>query len=226
MIMKRLLTGVLIAALAPWCFSAEQKASVETEIKAAPYRVGQWLPSDRFFLEQWMGKLIRETDAVKAGKPLLPVIQEFKDMIEGDPEIYMLFHQMFTQIPRKGPFANDPVGKPQIRDYQHMLQLMNHIMTMAPEFNKTGLVGFPINAILDWPMGTPAGTSAFLNEKVNRQLKKILDQWAVFLGSADSLYVLGNDPESGWFGRDAMAAMPTFAEDFQCNPKLHMKGSM
>ncbi|MDD4736365.1 MAG: phosphatidylserine decarboxylase family protein [Kiritimatiellae bacterium] len=165
-----------------------------------------------------MAKLIKETDAVKAGAPLLPVIQEFKDLIESDPEIYMLFHQMFTQLPRKAPFAADPTGKSQIRDYQHMLQLMNQVMTRAPEFNKTGLVGFPINAILDWPMGTPAGTVAFLNPKVNRQLKKMLSHWAVFLGSANSCYVLSDDPESGWFGRDAQAAMPTFVEDFVCDP--------
>ena len=87
---------------------------------------------------------------------------------------------------------------------------MNRILTTAPEFNKTGLVGFPINAIINWPMGTPAGTSVFLNEKVNRQLKKILNQWAVFLSSADSRYVLNDDPEKGWFGRDAKAAMPHF----------------
>lgn len=165
-----------------------------------------------------MAKLIGETEAGIAGKPLFPVIQEFKALIEGDPEIYMLFNQMFTQVPRKAPFINDPAGKPQVRDYLHMLQLMNQVMTKAPEFNKTGLVGFPINAILDWPMGTQAGTSAFLNEKVNRQLKKILNQWAVFLRSADSCSVLGDDPKTGWFGRDAKEAMPDFAQDFQCSP--------
>ena len=61
---------------------------------------------------------------------------------------------MFSQVPNKPPYNNDPSGKPQVRDYIHMLQLINHVMTNAPEFNKSGLVGFPINAILDWPMGT------------------------------------------------------------------------
>ncbi|OGV42089.1 MAG: phosphatidylserine decarboxylase [Lentisphaerae bacterium GWF2_57_35] len=182
------------------------------------------MPSDQFFLDQWLAKLIRETDQEAADKPFLPVIREFKDLIEGDPEVYMLFHQAFDQVPRKALFLNDPEGKPQIRDYRHMLQLMNLIMTQAPEFNKTGLVGFPINAILDWPMGTPAGTSLFLNEKVNRQLKKILSQWAVFLDSADSRYVLSDDPESGWFGRDAQAAMPTFVQDFHCDPSRPYHG--
>ena len=99
-----------------------------------------------------------------------------------------------------------------------MLHLMNGILTQAPEFNKTGLVGFPINAILNWAMGTPAGAAAFLNDKVNAQLKKILNQWAVFLRSPDSRTVLNDDPEKGWFGRDALAAMPGFAQDFESDP--------
>ncbi len=211
---KSVIPVLCILVLAACGLFSPQRAPAETA--PAPYRVGQWLASDQQFLNEWMERLIRETEASE--RPLLPVIQEFKDLIENDAEIYMLFSQMFTQIPRKPPFATDPTGKPQIRDYHHMLQLLNRVMTMAPEFNKTGLVGFPINAILDWPMGTPAGASAFLNPKVNRQLKNILDHWATFLGSPESCYVLSDDPESGWFGRDAQAAMPTFVEDFQCDP--------
>ncbi|HAY98242.1 MAG TPA: phosphatidylserine decarboxylase family protein [Mesotoga sp.] len=155
---------------------------------------------------------------------LHPVIQEFQEIIEEDPVLFMLFNEMFEQIPSTPEFELDPTGNPQIEDYRQMLNVMNEILTQAPEFNKSELVGFPINAVINWAMGTPAGTTAFLNEKVNRQLKKILSQWAVFLGSPDSRYVLSEDPEKGWFGRDAMAAMPDFAEDFQCDPDLPYYG--
>jgi phosphatidylserine decarboxylase len=131
----------------------------------------------------------------------------------------MLFHQMFEQVPRKPPYNKDPTGKPQVRDYRLMLRLFNVIMTHAPEFNKTGLVGFPINAILDWPMGTEGGFAAFLNEKINAQFRAMLNEWARFLGSKDSLYVLSDDPRKGWFGKDAMEAMPNFVEQFQCDPE-------
>ncbi len=153
-----------------------------------------------------------------------PVIQEFQEVIEEDPVLFRLFTQMFEQVPAAQKYETDPAGSPQVKDYHHMLQLLNTILTQAPEFNQTGLVGFPINAILDWPMGTPAGTEAFLNEKVNRQLKKILTQWAVFLGSPDSRYVLDDDPERGWFGSNAMNAMPGFVEDFQCDPSQPFHG--
>ncbi|MEI6033141.1 MAG: phosphatidylserine decarboxylase family protein [Verrucomicrobiae bacterium] len=190
--------------------------------RPVPYRVGEWLPSDQKATDQWAKKLVDETGGQPA--PLLPAVQELKELIEGDPELFMLFTQMFAQVPSKRPYLNDPTGKPGVRDYVHMLHLLNSILTKAPAFDQTGLVGFPINAILDWPMGTPAGSAAFLNEKVNRQLKKILNQWALFLSSKESLSALSTDPKTGWLGRDALKAMPTLAEDFQCDPTAPFYG--
>ncbi len=188
----------------------------QTNKEPAPYRVGKWLPSDQAVLNDWMQNLINEVDNSNA--ELLPEVAGLKEMIERDPELYMYFNQMFEQVPESAKFKNDPTGKPQVRDYHHMLQLINHVMTKAPGFNKSGLVGFPINAILDWPMGTQAGTAVFLNDDVNAQIKKILNKWATFLGSTDSRYVLNDDPHTGWFGEDAQAAMPTFVDDFICDP--------
>ncbi len=71
-----------------------------------------------------------------------------------------------------------------------MLRLFNEILTTAPEFSESGLVVVLINAILDWPMGTPSGIAAFLNEKVNTKIRKMLDVWAKFLSSHESTYVL------------------------------------
>ncbi len=172
-----------------------------------------------------MDKLIEEAEKEeREKKPLHPVIEHFKRLIENDPEIFMLFHQMFEQVPHKPPYNRDPTGKPQVRDYRHMLRLLNCIMTHAPEFNKTGLVGFPINAIFDWSMGTTGGFTAFLNPKVNRLLQEILNEWARFLGSSDSRYVLSKDPHTGWFGKDAQEAMPNFDKEFQCDPSQPYHG--
>lgn len=215
--MKKFVLTIALISIVTGSIFAQLNQIKDTTDTASPYRVGSWLPSDQEFLDSWMENLIIDTE--EADQPLLPVVSEFKDLIENDPKIYMLFNQMYEQIPNKAPYNLDPTGKPQVKDYNHMLQLLNHIMTHAPEFNKTGLVGFPINAILDWPMGTQAGTAAFLNDKVNLQLKKILNEWAKFLGSADSRYVLNENPISGWFGRDAQEAMPTFVDDFICDPK-------
>ena len=178
----------------------------------APPQPGAWLSADQRALQDFRQRLAEQPQSQR--QAWLPVIEEFRTLIESDPELFMLFTQMFEQIPRTAPYLNDPVGNPQLRNYREMLEVMNRVLTQAPEFNQTELVGFPINAIVNWAMGTPAGAAAFLNDKVNRQLKKILNQWAVFLRSPDSRLVLNDDPKSGWFGSDARAAMPDFEQDF------------
>ena len=107
-----------------------------------------------------------------------------------------------------------------------MLKLINHILTKAPEFNETGLVGFPINAILDWPMGTIGGYAAFLNANVNHHLKNILNEWGTFLKSPASCYVLNEDPKSGWLGKNAMEKMKNFKEEFKCDPNTSRTGGL
>jgi len=190
-------------------------------LKATP-PAGAWLNADQQALQDFRHRLAQQPQ--DTSKALLPVIEEFKVLIESDPELFMSFTQMFDQIPKTAPYLKDPVGNPQVRDYHEMLAVMNQVLTQAPEFNQTDLVGFPINAIVNWAMGTPAGASAFLNEKVNRQLKKILNQWAVFLRSPDSRLVLNDDPKTGWFGRDARAAMPDFEQDFKSDAGLPYRG--
>jgi phosphatidylserine decarboxylase len=178
----------------------------------APYRVGDWLPSDQAFLDQWLQAMIQKTHTEQ--KSLHPLIVEFQQLIESDAEIFMLFHQMFEQIPRRPPYNKAPTGKPQVRDYPHMLQLLNTVMTHAPEYDQTGLVASPINTIFDWSMGTAAGFAAFLNDAVNRQLKKLLNGWGRCLSSSESTYVLNEDPHKGWLGADARRAMPNFEQEF------------
>lgn len=180
-----------------------------------PYRVGQWLPSDQRHLDAWLTGQIRA--AAANPQPLAPVVAQLRELIESDPEVYMYFRQMFAQLPDRPKFRRTPIGTPQVRSYQHMCQLINSVLTTAPEFNDTGLVGFPINAILDWPMGTQAGFSAFLDDKVNAAFKAILDQWGQFLSSPQSRYVLSRTPR-GWFGRAARKAMPDFDTTFNCDP--------
>ncbi len=187
-----------------------------------PYRVGEWLPSDQAFLDKWLQAMIQKTHSEK--KALHPVIADFQHLIESDADIFMLFNQMFEQVPKKPPYNKDPTGKPQVRSYRHMLELLNTIMTHAPQFDRSGLVGCPINTIFDWSMGTAAGFAAFLNDRVNAQLKLVLNAWGRFLSSSESTYVLNQDPRSGWFGADALKDMPNFDESYQCDPSQPHRG--
>jgi len=180
------------------------------------FTIGKWMPSDQKTLTEWLLRIMSKAE--KSNEPLLPSIENFKNFIETDPKAYMFFNQMFDQVARDKP--QSPGGLPQVRDYHHMLQMMNVIMTHAPDFDETGLVGCPFNAIFDWSMATEGGWAGFLDDKVNVHLKAILNEWSKFLCSPESAYVLSDDPKKGWFGSDALKAMPTFVQDFQCEPEL------
>ncbi|KAI4228228.1 MAG: hypothetical protein L6R36_001807 [Xanthoria steineri] len=149
---------------------------------------------------------------------LNPVVEELRNLIEKDSSIHRLFTDMFGEIPRQPAFALDPNGQPQIRDYKTLLGRLNDVIIRAPEFQTTIMKGFPINALLAFPMATPSGIVAFLNEKVNVQIKKILETWAIFLRSPESRYVLDADSDKSWLGSKALALMPNFAVDFVCSP--------
>lgn len=156
-------------------------------------RLGGWLPVDPRELNEWLKNTIEEAEKKRA--PFHPVVEEFQHMIESDPVMYMYFTQMFEQQPTFPPPPHS--GDVKIKNYQQMLVVINHVLTTAPTYNTTGMVGFPINAILDFPMITPAGLSAFAMEKVNAMFRKVLAVWTQFLDSPDSRYVLNESP-TGW----------------------------
>jgi len=182
-------------------------------------RPGGWMPESHAHMQDFMGRIHGKANS---SKPLLPCLQEFKDLIEGDEHLYLLFSLMFEEIPDK--YKNDPAGHHQVRHYTKMLDMLNHILREAPEFNSGPMVGTPITAIFDYAMGTEAGFAAFTNERVNMQIKKILGEWARFLGSPDSCYVLTADDETGWFSKQACSKMfhddtTKFEDVFVCAPR-------
>ncbi|KAK5632848.1 hypothetical protein RRF57_008562 [Xylaria bambusicola] len=93
-------------------------------------------------------------------QPLSKPVQEFKEFIEGNTRIYMYFKRMWEEVPIKKPYYQGPTGKKQIRNYQHMLAVLNRIFTQAPHWNDTdydvGMVGVPMVLIFDYVMVTPS----------------------------------------------------------------------
>jgi phosphatidylserine decarboxylase len=116
---------------------------------------------------------------------------------------------MIAQVPERKPYR-----KRHLHDVPQLLRLINEVLTMAPEFGENP-VTLPLNAILDWTMGTPAGFAAYRDPRINAMLKKILNAWCEFLSSPDSLYVL-NDSPSGWKCEAAQRAIGI--EDYVHDP--------
>ena len=111
-----------------------------------------------------------------------PSLLALQDLIETDPEVNMLFTTMFTQ-------QFDPPQVNPISDYMDMLRKMETIITRAPEFNsKLGIA--PLNHLLIYVMATPSGTMAFINDKVTKCFRDILNSWKQFLDNPDSKYCL------------------------------------
>ena len=180
-------------------------------------------------MEDWPDEMIEDYDPSSSARIELtdiptptvkgyhPVILEFQIMIETDPHLYMLFHQMFEQVVDIPTFAEDSPERRQARNYHEMLAFMNMTLRRAPTLNVVG--GCPFSAMLLQVIGTPAGKAAFLSPTVNKALRRILQDWSRYLASADSRYVISKEPQSGWLGRDAMARMPLFQTTYVCDPQ-------
>ena len=209
-------------------------------------RLGGWLPRDPEKVERWIQKLRKL--AIEHPRPLIPPIAEFRQMVYSDPVLYANVQGMFAEayrLKKRTPLTWEP--EPQT--FEDFLVLLNAIMVMAPEAYQTGrgedqqpagMIGFPINALLDWPMATVFGYDVFSNLLVNQQLKKILAHWATFLVTEESRYVLVQDDPSSdaiaWLSPKAQAEMvsvansalgtppnpippgATFADIFNCDP--------
>ena len=179
---------------------------------------------------------------------LRPSVNALREAIYNDPVLYMDFTSMYDEIPQ---VFNEPV-----KNFETMLLLIDHILDEAPAFsateNEIGLVGFPINAILDWAMGTQGGYRAFTHPVVNEKLKIILEEWSKFLESKESVSVLvdGKIKEYeetdyskpiGWFSPQALIAIAkadpyytggdnyqnaqeSFIKNYQCDAKAEHWG--
>lgn len=168
--------------------------------------VGGWLPDNRAKIATWVNGVIekvnRQKSQRKSGVNAIQSrgVEQLRQLIYEDPKIRLLAEQMISQALEYD--EKDPYGKPQITSVGQMLDIIEYITHTAPEYMQPdaegrGLIGFPLNAVLNWCMGTQAGYAFFLEERVNACFNNILKEWCDFLSSPASCYVL-NDSETGW----------------------------
>ena len=153
-------------------------------------RQGGWLPQGQDELEQWLDGRIN--DVGERGVFQHPVIREFAHLIQTDAIVRMYMTRMIDEVPKTRQYS-----RRHITSVDHLLHLIDDVITTAPEFSEGAMVTTPLTGILDWTMGTTAGMAAYRDPRVNAILKKVLDAWAQFLNSAESLYVLNDSPQ-GW----------------------------
>ena len=189
-----------------------------------PYCIAEWLPSDADAFARWMAGLDAAATAAGNDAPLHPAVRDFGAAVERDPALFALVNQMFDAVPAGPPHEASPTGQPPVRDFHQLLQMIDVVLRTPSYYNRTGLAGLPINAMLASIMATDSGYAFFLDATVNAHLKRILNAWGAFLASPTSLPALSEDPRTGWFGADAMTKMPKFDTEFVCDPDAPYRG--
>ena len=144
------------------------------------YTLGNWIGADLKTIYEYIRHM------PKADNVTRPSLLALQDLIETDPEVNMLFSTMFTY---KFPDPNIP--KSPISDYKDMLQKMQTVMSGAPKYGSV-LGSPPLNHFFIYVMATPPGTMAFINDKVNKCFRAILNDWAQYLNNEDSKDVLNS----------------------------------
>ncbi|KAL8739465.1 MAG: hypothetical protein Q9190_007735 [Brigantiaea leucoxantha] len=195
------------------------------------HRTGHWLPSDHARVRGWVNQIQERSRSFK-DKPLEPVLQDFKDFIDNDPLVRTIATDMFHEVPVTPPYNKDPTLEPQIRSYDEMFRCLDVILGEGPQWYKSddsdamGLIGCPISAVIEWPMGTKSGYAFFKDCSVNAHWEAVLNRWKTYLSSPASLEAL--DSMTGWTSADAIEMMTeignngvdnfTFPELYVCNP--------
>ena len=217
------------------------------------HRAGAWLPEDPAVIGSFLEK-VRERAAADPDKTtLVPPVKKLDDLVRSDPALYGNAQAMFyeAQPSISETEANKAKANTKktpeitlVQDWDEFIILLNNIVQkVAPEFyNKpgstdaAGLVAFPINALLDFPMGTLPGFTVFSNAKFNAAMKDVLNYWTNFLTSPNSTYTLtrsSNSPSAlAWLdpavreqlvkkvndAKNSNTTCSKFEEVFECDP--------
>ncbi|KAJ8606956.1 hypothetical protein MRB53_040621 [Persea americana] len=168
-------------------------------------------------------------------------------MIEKNPRFYMYFTAMFDEIPEKKPYKFDPTGHKQIRDYEHMLQVLNHILETAPTWTSNAGKSLKTSSVsidrVQWSRRFLGSRGERHAQEGSEHLGKVLDGQSprrvdrsllTYSQSPESAKVL-NRGKHGWFGETAVADIQTvgnkpkstnakFEEMFLSDPKKEHYG--
>lgn len=162
------------------------------------YRAG-YLPRVYESLHVWLQTLkknVEKRDSERAGERQSPAVEGLSALIAEDGIVRMYVEQMIHEVPTK------------YRTVENIPQLLAHldyITHIAPEWESDPQKRnfFPLSSLFAHMMMTPAGVAAFRNRALNDAIKRILQEWCLFLDSTNSLYVL-NTGRHGWLSKPAI----------------------
>lgn len=172
-------------------------------------RLGNWLPADEAALSRFRCSFAEQVKAQRLDQELNPVVKDLATLIDNNP----LLRMPLTQAIYEALAAEYDLGYETI---PQLMGLINGVITHAPPFNQTALVGCPLNALLDPIMNMPSGYALFRSPTLNAQLKKVLNAWCSFLSGPDSRGYLNETSPTGWFCPEALKEIDMSL--FVCDP--------
>lgn len=172
-------------------------SAAETIIATRLNRRGRWLPAKEEVVVKFRTDLAAHAKKQGVETALVPPVQALATLVNTTPILRMYFTQAIDQAIAAGY----TLGYSTIDE---LMLMINALMTYAPPFDTSELVGCPLNALLDWPMCMPAGYALFRSVELNAALKAVLQYWCAFLSGPDSRGFLNTTPPTGWFCPEAI----------------------
>jgi phosphatidylserine decarboxylase len=182
-------------------------------------RQGGWLPADEHALSSFRTSLAGHA-AKRTGKALSPPVRQLRDLVENTPILRMHLTQAIRHaLMLQRTHQDIKLGYATIEE---LMVLIDSVMTLSLPFSTSGLVGCPINALLDWPMCMPGGFEFFQFSEVNAKLRAVLDRWSRFLDGPHSRRYLNTCSPDGWFSAEASQYVDMSL--FVCDPTAPFHG--
>ena len=167
------------------------------------HRAGNWMAKDNRIVSDYIGYLKKKAAARPMDTALTGSVVELMEFVQQNEPLYNLCQAMFQQSQEIS--NTTPDGQNSVENWEEFCILLDVIVTSeAPRFtydeyvsDPSGLVGFPINALLDWPMATEAGSSVFAYETFNLLFRRVLNTYTEYLETEASTNVLKQgDPDA------------------------------
>ncbi len=189
--------------------------------EAGPIQMGFWVPNRVWATAKFLIPL-REHIAAKRKDgtlaALTPEMKYFRAWVTGHSVYRMWVNSMIKEsnlfVLTEFFMGQDEAIEEIIKDgdkfwihgYDGFFEILNEIITTSPSFNKTEMVGTPMNGFLAVSMATEAGLALFHDTTFNLELKKVLDAWNKFLkskASLDKLDIKHPEKKGSWISEAA-----------------------
>ncbi|KAF9061572.1 phosphatidylserine decarboxylase [Rhodocollybia butyracea] len=168
-------------------------------------RYGGWRPVHPNIYKVFFNDILQKAHLID-DKPHGPAVLAFQAAINNDADLVNLFDQMFVQV---WPGVN------KVSSVNELLYILDVLTTAAPklytardEHNKD--IGEPIGiamyVLFDLLGNTSAGYDLFRRPSFNDAMKRLLDDWGVYLQSPGSNNTLHDGPD-GWFGEFGLKSL-------------------